>query len=82
MEVTVRRDRGPPKRPHGGSPAFATRPSDGGELAPGVQYRVPTVSETDKDMSDRAATKYHQRYSELGGYSADGHRMTGLPTLI
>jgi hypothetical protein len=47
---------GPPKRPHGGSPAFATRLNDGGELAPSVQYKVPTVPEADKDISDRAAS--------------------------
>jgi|HubBroStandDraft_1064217.scaffolds.fasta_scaffold253272_2 hypothetical protein len=39
---------GPPKRPRGGTPAFATRSNDGGEVAPGVQNMVPTVPETEK----------------------------------
>jgi DNA-binding transcriptional MerR regulator len=33
---------GPPKKPRGGSPAFATRPADGNELTPSVN-KVPTV---------------------------------------
>src|ERR1700728_2382679 len=39
---------GPPKRPRGGAPAFATRSNDGSELAPGMQNILPTVPETEK----------------------------------
>jgi len=51
---------GPPKRPRGGAPAFATRSNDGSELAPGMQTILPAVPETEKAMSDQAATNYDQ----------------------
>jgi hypothetical protein len=51
---------GPPKRPRGGLPAFETRVDDGAESVSGVQNKVPTVLETDKDVSDRVVTKYDQ----------------------
>jgi hypothetical protein len=44
---------GPPKRPRGGSPAFATRVDAGGESAPGVQEKVLVVPETDNLMDIR-----------------------------
>jgi hypothetical protein len=43
----------PPKRPSGGSPAFATRPDSAGDSASGVQEKVLVVRETDKAMDVR-----------------------------
>lgn len=50
---------GPPNRPRGGSPAFATRPDDGNESVHGVEDVAPTRPELEKatrDLWSRTAT--------------------------
>jgi hypothetical protein len=44
---------GPPKRPRGGSPAYATRVDDGGESTSSAQNSVAAVPETDQALGIR-----------------------------